>query len=65
MKRTPWLMLAVGFTLMFSACDKTTAPASKPNAASVTLQVVKQEGYLSALKSLRGKIVVVDLWGEF
>jgi len=31
----------------------------------VELQVVKYNGLVEAIKAQRGKVVVVDVWGEF
>jgi thiol-disulfide isomerase/thioredoxin len=39
------------------------ADAGEP--ASIKLQVVKHKQLLQELKKLRGKVVVVDIWGEF
>jgi peroxiredoxin len=36
-----------------------------PQPPEVNLEVVKKQGYLDALAKLRGKVVVVDIWGEF
>jgi hypothetical protein len=45
--------------LAAAACDKV------PARNDVKLEVVKQSGYLKVLEGLRGKVVVVDIWGEF
>jgi peroxiredoxin len=36
-----------------------------PPAEEVNLKVVDKKGYLKTLEGLRGKVVVVDVWGEF
>ena len=45
--------------------EKTNDVPPPPKQEEVTLQVVKQKGYLQTLEGLRGKVVVVDVWGEF
>ncbi len=41
-------------------------PTNGPTpAASVKLEVVKHKQFLEALGKQRGKVVVIDLWGEF
>jgi peroxiredoxin len=44
---------------------KKTASAAPAPAAEVNLQIVKEKGYLDTLERLRGKVVVMDVWGEF
>jgi hypothetical protein len=41
----------------------TAAPPEK--AGVVELKVVKYNGLVEAVKAQRGKVVVVDVWGEF
>ncbi len=42
------------------------APLAHPkDPPEITLEVVKQKGYADTLQRLRGKVVVVDVWGDF
>jgi hypothetical protein len=40
-------------------------PSGEQTNTEVTLQVVKFAQFTDSLKKLKGKIVVVDVWGEF
>jgi hypothetical protein len=52
-----WLVSPVGRTA------PTAAPA--PREGVVELKVVKYNSLVEAIKAQRGKVVVVDVWGEF
>jgi thiol-disulfide isomerase/thioredoxin len=53
------LTKAFGCTVVY---DKV---GNDPPPPEVNLEVVKKQGYLDALAKLRGKVVIVDIWGEF
>lgn len=54
-------------TLWFVSTLGQNAARSAPNEqkAVVELKVVKYNGLQEAVKAQRGKVVVVDVWGEF
>jgi hypothetical protein len=41
------------------------APATAQDKVEVKLEVVKYDGLKSAVAKHRGKVVLVDFWGEF
>jgi thiol-disulfide isomerase/thioredoxin len=53
------LIVLAGLALAVTGAEPQTGPAE------VTLQVVKHKDYLRTMDSLKGKVVVVDIWGEF
>jgi hypothetical protein len=57
-------LLAAGCT---SQSSSPTAPEqlANPDAVPVTLTDTKHQGLLDFLKEQRGKVVVLDFWGEF
>lgn len=70
------LLAALGF-LMPVGCSNTpptpskvnqSAPESKnaqPAADTVSVKLVKYEGMQDAIKQLKGKVVVVDVWADW
>jgi hypothetical protein len=75
---TPLGLLAA--LVIISGCNGSSAPtpnveastsfrpslvAEQPGAAEVDLKVLKYKDLSSEVRALRGKVVVVDVWGEF
>jgi hypothetical protein len=48
-----------------SACEHSATPADGDGDDKVKLAVVKQKEFVKILESTRGKVVLVDVWGEF
>jgi hypothetical protein len=64
--RLPRILLivtAVWFVYLFDRGAAHPAPPGQESA--VDLKVVKYNGLVEAVKTHRGKVVVVDVWGEF
>jgi hypothetical protein len=53
---------AVWVVSLFVRGDSAARP---PQEGVVELKVVKYNGLVEAIKAQRGKVVVVDVWGEF
>jgi len=53
-----------GFGMLWAALAN-SGPDGPTPAACVKLEVVKHKQFLEALGKQRGKVVVIDLWGEF
>ena len=53
-------LLAFGSLLALSACED-----AQQASGDVKLEVVKREELAKRLEAFRGKIVVLDVWGEF
>jgi len=53
---------AVWIVSLFVRGDSAARP---PQEGVVELKVVKYNGLVEAIKAQRGKVVVVDVWGEF
>lgn len=52
--------------IIIAAAPGFLAPLAHPkDPPEITLEVVKQKGYADTLQRLRGKVVVVDVWGDF
>jgi hypothetical protein len=41
------------------------APADEPSPADVQLKTIKYDALKEAVRAQKGKVVVVDFWGEF
>jgi hypothetical protein len=57
--------LLFAFALLVPLCACSNAPSKSAGRGEVTLALVKQNEYVKTLDSMRGKVVVVDVWGEF
>ncbi len=57
----------IGLAGLFVLCmDRGRAnPSSSPQQPGVELKTIKYQGLLEAVKTQRGKVVVVDIWGFF
>jgi hypothetical protein len=63
MRATRWLCWGL---LPFLLLAVTAVPSSgEPAADKVTLQDIKYADLGKAIRDLKGKVVVVDFWGEF
>ena len=60
MRRVGPSLLAFGMLLPFAACEDTQQANGE-----VKLEVVKREELAKRLEAFRGKVVVLDVWGEF
>ena len=60
MRRFAPSLLAFGMLLPFAACDD-----SQQADGEVKLHVVKRQELSKRLEAFRGKVVVLDVWGEF
>ena len=56
--------LLVGCLTMMFGCTSEPKDGGKPS-AEVKLTTVKLKDFKKALESQRGKVVLVDIWGEF
>jgi hypothetical protein len=63
------VVLCAGSLLAMAGCSAQPQPGDKETAAppdvAVTLERVKHAQLKERLAALRGKIVVIDFWGEF
>lgn len=65
MSRNSRIALAV-FTMVFAGWFVfTTADASTPPASNVQLKTIQYTDLVKAVRAERGKVIVVDLWGDF
>ena len=60
MRCLPSSLLALGSLLALSACEDTQQASGE-----VKLEVVKRQDLDKRLEAFRGKVVVLDVWGEF
>ncbi len=49
---------------LFTACSKPTSKVSSADAA-IELTTVKYDALKAAIQAHKGKIVVLDVWGDF
>jgi hypothetical protein len=61
---TKWLLLSMGLGTSFVYSWASPSPASAPP-AKVALRDVKYPDLARAVVALRGKVVVVEIWGFF
>jgi hypothetical protein len=57
------IALAIWFVYLFDRGAAVPAPPVRESV--VDLKVVKYNGLIEAVKAQHGKVVVVDVWGEF
>ena len=69
--RSGWfatLAVLIGATA-FIGCGQEPSPPrpgdKDPPVAEVKLETIKKQQWEDAFKALRGKVVVLDVWGEF
>ena len=64
MLRTAFHGLVLGIALVLLVASAGNAAPDAP-ASVVDIKVLKYKDLCSAVRSQRGKVVVVDIWGEF
>jgi thiol-disulfide isomerase/thioredoxin len=65
MHRLALVLIASSLLLLAGWLGQPAAPAQTPAAAAVELKVVKYADLIAAVRAQVGKVVVVDIWGEF
>lgn len=68
MRRALRLLLGSGLIVAASwivVCEGPTPANAEPAGAEVQLKLVKYEELAAAIKALRGKVVVVDIWADY
>ena len=61
--RTAAGILLIGFVSWFVLISET--PSAPPTPTGVELKTIKYRDLLRAVRAERGKVVLIDVWGEF
>jgi hypothetical protein len=65
MLRTAFHGLVLGVALVLLVARAGNAAPDAPASDAVDIKVLKYKDLCSAIRAQRGKVVVVDIWGEF
>lgn len=65
LRSTTFRRVLIGAALALAGCTQTDKPAEPIAPSEIKLEVVKYDQLETAIKAHSGKVVVVDVWGEF